>query len=179
MKKFLLSFVFFILMGTFITNAQHSNVVKTSLTAPFLRTGLIAYERVLNEDMSVQLGFYYTESTILDASFKGFAITPEFRYYLSEDKLAPNGAFLAPFFRYQSFTLTDNDGIEGSLNVVGGGILIGIQRVFKDQITLSAFGGPSFVSPSIDVKNQSETLDFGETTGRVWARAGINLGIVF
>jgi Protein of unknown function (DUF3575) len=179
MKKILLSLVVFLLLGTFITNAQKSNVIKTSLTSPFLKTWVLAYERVLNDDMSAQLGFYYTGSDLFDGSFSGFAITPEFRYYLSEEKVAPNGAFIAPFFRYQSFTVTDAADAEGTLNIVGGGILIGIQRVFKDKITLSAFAGPSYISPSWTYSDPETTIDIGRSDGGVWARAGINLGVVF
>jgi len=179
MKKLILSLITIGLFSSMMVNAQKSNVIKTSLTAPFLKTGLIAYERVINEDMSAQLGFYYTGTSFLDGEFSGFAITPEFRYYLSEEKVAPNGAFLAPFFRYQSFTVTDGDGTEATMNVVGGGILIGIQRVFKDKISLSAFIGPSYVSPSFDYEDPTQTIDIGRTDGGVWARAGVNLGILF
>ena len=180
MKKILLSFIVFILLGSLVTFAQHSNVLKTSLTSPFLKTWVLAYERVINDDMSAQLGFYYTGSDLFDGSFSGFAITPEFRYYLSEEKVAPNGAFIAPFFRYQSFTVTDDVDAEGTLNVVGGGILIGIQRVFKDKISLSAFIGPSYISPSWSYSDSNTTeINIGRTEGGVWARAGVNLGVVF
>ena len=178
MKKLFLSLIAMAIFSSLVVNAQKTNVIKTSLTAPFLKTGLVAYERVINEDMSAQLGFYYTSSNLGDLNFSGFAVTPEFRYYLSEEKVAPNGAFLAPFIRYQSFSLTNNQDHGATANTIGGGILIGIQRVFKDKISLSAFIGPSY--RKIDVKYDDPTQSFELSfNNNVWARAGVNLGILF
>ncbi|MGC9342127.1 MAG: DUF3575 domain-containing protein, partial [Bacteroidales bacterium] len=149
-----------------------------SLASPFLNTYVLAYERVLNKDMGAQLGFYYTGANALEAKFSGFAITPEFRYYLSESKTAPNGAFVAPFLRYQNFTLEDEESLaSGTLTSFGGGLLVGVQRVFKETITLSAFIGPAYVSPKIDYEDPEE--DFFSRDGGFWARAGINIGIMF
>ena len=39
---------------------QKQNVVKTDLFSAILRTGVLKYERALNEDMSFQLGAFYT-----------------------------------------------------------------------------------------------------------------------
>ena len=62
----------------------------------------------LNEDMSFQLGFFYSKYQPPDTEtiLTGYGITPEFRYYLS-DTPAPNGFYLAPNFRYYKFTLED------------------------------------------------------------------------
>ena len=64
---------------------QKQNVIKTDLFSAILRTGVLKYERALNEDMSLQLGAFYTgySPRDVDARLSGFGITPEFRYYLS------------------------------------------------------------------------------------------------
>ncbi len=179
MKKVLISILAGLILSSGILNAQKTNVVKTSLTSIFLKTYVIAYEKAINEDMTAQLGFYYTQASVLETEFSGFSITPEFRYYLSEEKVAPNGAFIAPFFRYQNFSIDDPDGAaSATLTGIGGGILIGAQRVFKDVITLSAFIGPAFISPSVSYEDPSDAW-FEQGDGGVWARAGINVGIAF
>ena len=171
-------------LGTGTVFSQNiSNAVKTSLTSPFLRTYLIAYERVINQDMGAQLGFYYTGFKLGDAKFSGYAITPEFRYYLSETKGAPSGGFVAPFFRYQNFTLENkNDPAagKGTFTRIGGGLIVGTQRVFKDKITLSAFIGPYYGKSDLAWDDPNDQLDFGlNTEGRWWARSGINIGLAF
>ena len=40
--------------------AQKMNAVKTDLFSAFLRTGVFKYERAFNENISAQLGFFYT-----------------------------------------------------------------------------------------------------------------------
>ncbi len=180
MKKILFSLLAGVILSSGILNAQKTNVVKTSLTSIFLKTYVVAYEKAINEDMAAQLGFYYTSTSFLDTEFSGYAITPEFRYYLSDEKIAPNGPFIAPFFRYQNFTLSDqSSGESATFTGVGGGILVGAQKVFKDVITLSAFIGPSYISPSVTYDDPNHTWEFDRGDGGVWARAGINVGIVF
>ena len=76
----------------------------------------------------------------------------EYRYYLSETKPAPSGAFIAPYGQ-----LAD-DGITSGLS---GGLLIGYQRLFKQKIALEAFIGP------------------GLSTEGVTGWAGINIGFAF
>lgn len=179
MKKIIAILLFAIFSLTGIVNAQNKNIIKTSLTSPFLSTYVLAYERALNEDMGLQLGFYYTGASTLDVTFSGFSITPEFRYYLSEQKTAPNGAFIAPYLRYQNFTLDDDEtGASATLTGIGGGVLIGIQRVFKETISLSAFIGPAYIAPSVDY-DDPDTEFFTRDTGGFWARAGVNVGIAF
>jgi len=179
MKKITVLILFTLFMFSAVVNAQKSNLIKTSLTSPFLKTYVIAYERVVNENVGAQLGFYYTGASTLDVQFSGFAITPEFRYYLSEEKAAPNGAFIAPFFRYQSFTLEDQENIaSANFTGIGGGLLIGIQRVFKETISLSAFIGPSYISPSVEYNDPGNEF-FDKGSGGFWARAGVNIGIAF
>lgn len=189
MKKITISLLVICLAGTLVSQAQvKSNVVKTSLSAPLFRTYVLAYERVLNADMGVQLGFYYLDWKVSGTGLDGFAITPEFRYYLSEKREAPNGAFVAPFLRYHKYNgesadldPLDPDYAKASVSIFGGGLIVGAQRVFKDVISLSAFIGPSYSTANIDYEDNvnDADLDFGTFNGGFSVRAGINIGVAF
>ncbi len=167
-------------------NAQFRyNIVKTSLTAPLIKTYTIAYERVLNADMSVQLGYnHFAGWKLGDSKLSGYSIIPEFRYYLSESKETPNGGFIAPFGRYGSTSLkildeTDPDYAEADINIIGGGLLVGVQRLFKDVISLEAFIGPAFYSAKLDVK-EGDVEESNLTLIDGWSvRLGITIGIAF
>jgi hypothetical protein len=83
------------------------------------------------------------ETTKLDK----LTITPEYRFYFSA-KGAPIGFYLATFIRYtrlgfsQDYTFTPSDNtehithIDGNLNGVGGGAMIGIQWALGSSFTL-------------------------------------------
>ena len=167
-------------------NAQvKGNILKTSLTAPLIKTYTIAYERAFNADMSGQLGFnYFAGWKLGDTRLNGFSIIPEFRYYLAESKEAPNGGFIAPFARYGNTGIKvmesgDPDYAEADITMIGGGLLIGTQRLFKDVISLEAFIGPAYYNAKIDVTDG----DIGDTNLTLidgWSvRMGITVGIAF
>jgi hypothetical protein len=145
MRKFtflLLSAVFCITMSA---SAQKQNLIKANLMSPIVRTGSFFYERALNEDMSFQIGFFFSGASIVDTKFRGYGITPEFRLYLSEARQAPSGIFVAPYLRYQSFDLSaSGDLSSATYSSMGGGLLIGTQRVLSDVISLEGFIGPSY-----------------------------------
>ena len=75
-----------------------------------------------------------------------FTITPEFRFYLG--KQAPTGFYVAPFVRYAHagfegpYTFTPSDdqlhtaNIKGSINSVGGGLLLGAQWNLGKSVSL-------------------------------------------
>ncbi len=75
-----------------------------------------------------------------------FTITPEFRFYLG--KQAPTGFYIAPFVRYARstfdgpYTFTPSDqqlhtaNIKGSINSVGGGLLLGAQWSLGKSVSL-------------------------------------------
>jgi hypothetical protein len=137
-------------------NAQEvkQNVIKANLFSPLVRTGSFFYERVLNEDMSLQLGFFYSGASISDTKFRGFGVTPEFRYYLSESKPAPSGIFIAPYLRYQNFDLSvEGDTGSATYSAMGGGMLVGAQRLLKNVISIEAFLGPSYSTGNIKLSD--------------------------
>lgn len=188
MKKFLLPLLF--VSAIFISSVSYgqvSNVVKTSLSAPLFRVYTLAYEKAFNEDMSVQLGLgYFAGWKIGDGKIDGFTVTPEFRYYLNEEKGAPKGGFIAPYVRYASYNLvvgesTDPDYGKASLNVIGGGILVGTQKIFKDVISLEAFIGPAYANANLKVKEGTGiTADYDlKLLDGFTVRAGITLGVAF
>lgn len=161
MGKSYKSLIFFIaaLFITISAGAQDvkKNVIKANLMSPLVRTGSFFYERALNEDMSLQLGFFYSGASVAETKFRGFGITPEFRYYLSDSKVAPAGIFVAPYLRYQSFDLSAT-GEPGSAtySATGGGLLLGVQRLLKNVVTIEAFAGPSFSKGKIKLVDTTE-----------------------
>jgi hypothetical protein len=67
-----------LLAGSFNLQAQEKgNVIKTNFLSPILRTYVFAYEKVINDNMGAQLGFYYTGWSVSDTKFSGWAVTPE------------------------------------------------------------------------------------------------------
>ncbi|MEN8249522.1 MAG: DUF3575 domain-containing protein [Bacteroidota bacterium] len=178
MKKITL-LVFTMLIISTGLYAQKTNVIKTDLFSAFLRTGALKYERALNEDMSIQIGFLYTAFTPNDSDGKlnGFGITPEFRYYLS-DTPAPNGTYLAPNLRYLNLTVENTaTQEEGTFTSVGFGVNLGKQAVLKDVIAIDAWVGPTY--------NFRTLVDAGDADAGIpdvngfGIRLGIAIGIVF
>ncbi len=129
---------------------KRAKILKLNILSPIAETLTLAYESVLSPESSLQFTFSYISDL-------GFAITPEYRYYLSETP-APKGVYIAPFLRYYQ--------IEGE-SVFGGGLVIGSQGFFKKKITIDGFLGPSINAVSIP---DEEEVIFG-------VRAGITVGI--
>ncbi|MDW8330884.1 MAG: hypothetical protein RMK43_04475 [Cyclobacteriaceae bacterium] len=134
-----------------IPDFRRAKVLKLNILSPVVETITLAYENVLTPEKSLQL----TVSFIMGAG--GFVITPEFRYYISETP-APQGVYLAPFLRYYQ--------LEGG-GILGGGLVLGKQAIFKNKITVDGFFGPSV--NTIDVIDENEVI-FG-------LRAGVTIGI--
>ncbi|HNQ13758.1 MAG TPA: DUF3575 domain-containing protein [Bacteroidia bacterium] len=170
--------------------SERMNAVKMNVFSPFVQTFSMFYERALNEESSLQLGFFYTGFSINDTKISGFGITPEYRYYFS-DKGAMRGLYFAPFIRYQNFTLkntyddTDSNGNitevtdKGTLSTFGGGVLFGHQWLFNGKVALDLFVGPSYGAGEVSVDSGSEdTFDTGSFSG-FSIRAGACVGIAF
>jgi hypothetical protein len=124
------------------------NVVKTDLLSWPFNVGVLKYERVFSENISIQLGFYYSwDFPAYDEGFfaSGFSITPEFRYYLSKKKPAPRGTYLAPNFRYQKLE-TENleENSEATVINYSPAINLGFQLVLKDLFLVDAWVGLAY-----------------------------------
>lgn len=173
----LLAAIFLLQANSF---AQPDNVIKVSLLSPFVKTGSFFYERALNDEMSLVGGFFFTAwNPSDDVDLNGIGVTLEYRYYLSESTVAPSGAFLAPFVRYQKFGISEDIGgtiSEADLNSMGGGLLVGYQKLFKDRITLEAFIGPAYYSSKLTGDEGVESI--GQFDGFT-ARGGVTVGFAF
>lgn len=130
---------------------RRAKILKLNILSPVVETITLAYENVLTPEKSLQVTF-----SLITAE-GGFAITPEFRYYISET-LAPQGVYLAPFLRYYQL---------GDGGILGGGLVLGKQAIFKNKITIDGFFGPSV--NTLDVIDENEVI-FG-------IRAGVTIGI--
>lgn len=166
-----------------IANGQVKNAIKFNIFSPVVRTGSFFYERILSESSSLNFGFLFTKASVGDTDFKGWAFTPEYRFYLGETA-APHGFYVAPYLRYQSFTLTDEDSYEmeyskAEMTGFGGGLLVGRQWLFKERVTFDLFIGPSYTKADMKVKSGDENdFETGSWDG-FGVRAGVTLGIAF
>jgi hypothetical protein len=157
--------------------AQKGNVIKINIFSPIAKTFNIQYERKVSASSSLQLGFYYSGFSIDNTKFSGFGLTPEYRFYLSDTE-APHGVYVAPFVRYQNFSVT-NGPDKGTLTTVGGGLIIGKQWIFKEKIALDIFIGPKYSSRNVKVTSGTDTFDTGNGLDGFGVRAGVCFGLAF
>jgi Protein of unknown function (DUF3575) len=194
MKKLLLAAT---VAAASTTSALAQNtVVKVNILSPVVKTGSFFYERKLTDNSSLQLGGLFTNWGAGDDRISGFAITPEYRFYLSERSVAPEGFYVGPFLRYQNLTLKssyedvsfDSNGNpsyftrsdKASLNTFGGGVVVGRQWIFKERFALDLFLGPSYNAGKVTTETSSGTdsFDAGPFDG-FGIRAGITFGLAF
>ncbi len=164
--------------GLIAQDVWKKNAIKTDLFSPFLRTGVLKYERTFTEDISVQLGFFYTGMSPRDSEAKlnGFGITPEFRFYLS-DSPAPVGTYLAPNFRYMSLTAKDPSiNEEANLTSFGLAINLGKQWMLKDIVLIDIWIGPAYNFRTLDDPTGDVDIDGTDGFG---IRLGLSLGVAF
>lgn len=178
MKRKLYAVTLCLMLAVSAAYAQQ-NVIKINILAPIVKTFNVQYERALNDQSSLQLGFFYTGYSTGDSKFSGFGITPEYRFYLSETA-APQGVYIAPFVRYQSFTIEDDVAdAEADFTAFGGGVILGKQWIFKEKVALDIFLGPAYYSGNVDVKSGNEDdLETGAFDG-FGLRAGVCFGFRF
>lgn len=161
--------------------AQKKNGIKANILSPLMRTASLFYEHTLNENSSINIGFLYTGMTPGDTKIRGWALTPEYRFYLGNNP-APDGFYVAPYVRYQVLNFTEDiteSNSEGDLTGFGGGLLIGRQWLFKDVVTFDLFFGPSYTSANWDVKSGDETDFDSDSWEGFGLRAGVTLGFRF
>jgi hypothetical protein len=90
------------------------------------------------------------------------------------------GFYVAPFMRYFSWT-GKNDPLssEGTLNIIGGGLMIGGQFIFGEWFTLDIYGGPQYLSFSAKAKTGDvDNLETPNLEGFL-VRAGVTVGFAF
>jgi hypothetical protein len=170
-----------------VVESTPQNVLKINPLSLFTLTTNVSYERVINSQMSGQLGFFYTfpSVTIANTQFRGFGITPEFRYYFAAIE-APKGFYVASFLRYQRFTLTYDNPESSQYNgeaifrATGVGATVGGQWLFGNGFTVDAFFGLAANSFNIrtDVPGLSDKIKI-PIAGAVTPRLGITIGKAF
>ncbi|MFL5729097.1 MAG: DUF3575 domain-containing protein [Cytophagaceae bacterium] len=158
------------------------NVVKANLFGMFAGSYTLAYERVLNDKMSVQLSagyrsYKYADITIGSInekdSYSGPTVVGEFRYYVTNgSKDVPRGFYVAPFARYAKYTekwaYTDasspssNYSQKWSTTSIAGGVMLGYQWLIADVVSIDLFAGPQYKTRS--VSDITETDANGNTT---------------
>lgn len=183
MKKYKIRFIVCccLAVGLAMVNTSsygQGNVVKINIFSPIVKTFNVAYEKKINATSSAQLGFFYTGYSTGDTKFSGFGITPEYRFYLSDTE-APQGVYVAPFARYQSFKLEDKSlNNKGEFTAFGGGLIIGKQWIFKERVSLDIFIGPAYFTGDTKVTSGTNTFDTDAFDGFT-IRTGLTLGIAF
>lgn len=181
MKKISLMLAF--VAATIAVNAQdagRSNAIKLNPLSLAFMTGNISYERAVSSQASVQLGVFYSSVGFGGLKYTGYGFTPEFRYYFAGAKEALNGVYVGPFARYQSFKLEDKeDGSNTSFTTIGGGAVIGWQKMWNSGFTLDLFAGPAYNNAKF--KNEGDDANFnvkGGVTG-FGVRTGLTIGFGF
>jgi hypothetical protein len=183
MKKLLIIFLTVILtISSFAQDGPkvsvEKNVLKINTLSLFLGTGSIFYERELSDLTSAQLGVAYMGFKLGDTKFTGLILTPEVRIY--PKKNAIDGFYIAPYLRYQKFTVKNTtDPAQGSLTSMGGGLLFGRQWITDSGFTMDLFFGGHYGSSSVKVDSGStESIDSNFFSG-FKPRVGFALGFAF
>lgn len=175
-KSFILiAFVAFGVLPALAQKSNPNNLIKVNILSPIIRTGSFFYEHKLNATSSFQLGLLFTGFKIEDAKFTGLGITPEYRKYLSESKEALQGFYLGPFLRYYNLSVKDATD-KASLSTFGGGVVAGHQWIFRSNVSLDIYLGPSYSAAKIDGDDGIDGLSYFSGFG---LRSGITLGIGF
>lgn len=190
MKKLHLVVVAAFMLAFANQSVAQSNAVKLNIFSLAISTYNVSYERALDDMHSAQLGLFYLNWG-KDTKFTGLGITPEYRIYFDE---ALSGWYVAPFLRYQNYTLSseyedlDTNGTwqtytaKGTLQTFGGGVIAGHQWLLGEHFTLDIFFGPSYNAGSVKVSEDSDDPDYvfeGDMFDGFGIRWGLTFGFAF
>lgn len=157
--------------------STEKNVLKVNTLSLFLGTGSVFYERKISDMASAQLGVAYLSFKFSDTKFSGLILTPEFRFY--PKKNAIDGFYLAPYIRYQKFTVENTtNASKGSLTSMGGGLLFGRQWITNSGFTMDLFFGGHYGSADIKVDSGTDSFSTNNFEG-FKMRIGFALGFAF
>jgi len=185
MKNFLFAAIITCFCG-FNLFAQ-DNIVKANLLGLGFTSLNATYERPFADNMSVTLGLNgvfsfkrditgtyvdnggVTRERSAEARFKGFGITPGFRFYTGGN--APEDFYLEPFLRYYRYTIEvtdyeherDNGEIvlvdgDGNITGIGGGLQIGKQWITSSNFVIDVHGGFGLASGKLEFSTMDEDL---------------------
>lgn len=180
-KLFTCVLLFAVIAGAKAQDESKQNAIKINPLSLFLATGNVSYERAVSENSSVQLGIFYSGVNISGLKYSGLGITPEYRFYVAGRRQALNGMYVAPFLRYQNFSLKDKDsGDEASFSSFGGGALLGWEKTWGSGFVLDLFAGPSYNSGKVKSDSGNEDqFDVSAGISGFGVRTGITLGFAF
>ncbi|MBL7941981.1 MAG: DUF3575 domain-containing protein, partial [Flavobacteriales bacterium] len=159
-------------------------------------TGTLSYEHLLNENSSFAFSVLYCDQSELWVSsgfLSRFAVSPEYRFYLSEDRPAPEGWYLNTILRYQhlkaewsEYVFTGDPDIDyynvlqEEKDTYGLGLGVGFQEVFKNKIALDMHIGTIFNTGedrTVDPYTQSASSEFEPYVGYFFY-SGVKVGFV-
>jgi len=168
------------------------NIIKLNLTNLFFLSPTVAYERVINNNMSIGSSILYSYFNWEYIGFKisGPRVFIDYKYYFLGT--APEGIYGLGYFTignlnlsiknitaidpitYEEFTF-DAEAIFFSLT---SGIGIGYQKVLSNNLTLDVYGGLGFGYSTLTLLSGSSDL-FNTSTIPSGKRIGFNLGWAF
>lgn len=158
--------------------STEKNVLKINTLSLFLATGSIFYEHKISDATSAQLGVAYLGFKFNDTKFTGLILTPEFRIY--PKKNAIDGMYVAPYLRYQNYTLSNTSAnAKGSLTSFGGGLLFGRQWITKSGFTMDLFFGGHYGSSSVKATSGNVSEFNTNLFSGFGFRVGFALGFAF
>lgn len=167
---------------TFSASAQRqqNSALKMNPISLVVKTGNISYERAVSQNQSIQVGAFYSGFSVEDVKYSGFGITPEFRFYFGGQKEVFNGGYVAPFVRYQNFTLEKTEEkAKADFTTMGGGAIIGWQKTWNSGFIVDVFAGPAYNHLKFDVKENIEEFDVKSSIKGFGLRTGITIGFTF
>ena len=157
--------------------SEDKNSFKINTLGLIFGVGSLFYERELSDMTSAQLGLAYLSYKFDDTKFSGLILTPEFRIY--PKKNAIDGVYVAPYVRYQNYSL-ENKPTEskGTLTVIGGGLLLGRQWITNSGFTMDLFFGGHYGDSNVKVESGTNSFDIDLFSG-FRTRIGFALGFSF
>jgi len=168
------------------------NIIKTNPIVPFFNIYSLQFERVTFINQSFQIVGYYMNSTHFDVfsggPITGFCITPEYRFYISYRRSAPNGFYIGPFYHYYNAVVTANPSdwapknVGGTYRLIsqGPGVIFGYQILIVDKFTIDMFGGPAFYFASNTEFKPVGVIGWTSfPVGGLTGRLGFSLGFAF
>jgi len=159
----------------FRTLGQKQNIIKLNLANTVLKTPEINFEFPVDDKSSVAFSFYYTWFNPEDTELKGWALTPEYRFYLGNSYVT-NGLYVAPYFRFQNYNVVSEISDKGHLRSMGIGAIGGYQTFLARWLTLEGFLGVGFNYGGVSSQGLITKFHVDYYEGLV-IRFGLSLGI--
>lgn len=185
MKKLLiLSLVMMLAISSSFAQEAHvisteKNVLKINTLSLLLGTGSLFYEREISDVFAPQMGLGYMNFKLGNTKFTGLILTPEFRYYPKNNAI--DGFYLAPYLRYQKFTVENNEAStpsKGTLSGMGGGFVFGRQWITDSGFTMDLFFGGHYGDSKVSLESGTDNFDSDFFKG-FKMRMGFALGFAF